>query len=60
MMDLVFYIWAGKKPEKAGDWGWNFTYFNNGGDNKRNSSSHSPLLEAKQISSKLASSGQRR
>ena len=28
-----FYAYAGKKAEKAGDWGWNFAYFNNGGDN---------------------------
>jgi len=27
-----FYIWIGKKPERSGDFGWNLSYFNNGGD----------------------------
>ena len=28
-----FYIWVGKKPERSGDWGWNLSYMDNGGDN---------------------------
>jgi hypothetical protein len=27
-----FYIWLGKKPERSGDFGWNLSYFTNGGD----------------------------
>ncbi len=30
---LGFYIWIGKEPEREGDFGWNFSYMDNGGDN---------------------------
>ena len=30
---IGFYIWIGRRPQRNGDWGWNFSYFDNGGDN---------------------------
>ncbi len=27
-----YYLWVGKKPEHTEDWGWNFSYLDNGGD----------------------------
>ena len=29
---LGYYLWIGKSPAKSNDWGWNFSYFDNGGD----------------------------
>ena len=29
---LGFYVWVGRRPQKSGDWGWSFCYFDNGGD----------------------------